>query len=152
MVARRMRRNTQLGLFFIQPEDCIGGPAHFERARLLEILTLKEKLHARQAIEMIRRHHRRSADMRFDPLMRRNHVVVCRDVHRVRCVLHHAAAGMAMLLSVGQGQGSCDPTNTANGWIANHQGVDGNAIMARTLPFVWGSVFLGLGLAAAWYL
>ncbi|MEM1452923.1 MAG: citrate transporter [Planctomycetota bacterium] len=63
-----------------------------------------------------------------------------------------AAAVMAMLLSVGQVQGICDPTNTANVWIANHQGVDVNAIMARTLPFVWGSVFLGLGLAAAWYL
>lgn len=63
-----------------------------------------------------------------------------------------AAAIMAMLLSVGQVQGICDPTNTANVWIANHQGVDVNTILARTLPFVWGSVFLGLGVAAAWYL
>ncbi|MEM8711410.1 MAG: hypothetical protein AAGG01_10695, partial [Planctomycetota bacterium] len=38
-----------------------------------------------------------------------------------------AAAIMAMLLSVGQVQGICDPTNTANGWIAHHQGVDVNA-------------------------
>ncbi|MEM8713595.1 MAG: citrate transporter, partial [Planctomycetota bacterium] len=63
-----------------------------------------------------------------------------------------AAAIMAMLLSVGQIQGICDPTNTANVWIAHHQGVDVNALLLRTLPFVWGSVFVGLFLAASWYL
>ena len=62
------------------------------------------------------------------------------------------AAIMAMLLSVGQVQGICDPTNTANVWIANHQGVDVNAILFRTLPFVWGSVVLGLGAAAFLFL
>ena len=61
-------------------------------------------------------------------------------------------AVMAMLLSVGQVQGICDPTNTANVWIANHQGVDVNAILFRTLPFVWGAAVLGLGAAAAFYL
>ena len=63
-----------------------------------------------------------------------------------------AAAIMAMLLSVGQVQGICDPTNTANVWIANHQGVDVNTILFRTLPFVWGAAALGLGAAAAFYL
>ena len=63
-----------------------------------------------------------------------------------------AAAVMAMLLSVGQVQGICDPTNTANVWIANHQGVDVNAILFRTLPFVWAAVLLGLGAAAALFL
>jgi hypothetical protein len=62
------------------------------------------------------------------------------------------AAVMALLLSVGQVQGICDPTNTANVWIANHQGVDVNAILFRTLPFVWVAVFLGLGVAASSYL
>ena len=62
------------------------------------------------------------------------------------------AAVMALLLSVGQVQGICDPTNTANVWIANHQGVDVNAILFRTLPFVWVAVFLGLGFAASSYL
>ncbi len=61
-------------------------------------------------------------------------------------------AVMAMLLSVGQVQGICDPTNTANVWIANHQGVSVNAILFRTLPFVWGAAVLGLGAAAAFYL
>ncbi|MCA8974129.1 MAG: citrate transporter, partial [Planctomycetes bacterium] len=61
------------------------------------------------------------------------------------------AAVMAMLLSVGQIQGICDPTNTANVWIANHQGVDVQAILFRTLPFVWAAVFLGLAVAGAWY-
>jgi hypothetical protein len=63
-----------------------------------------------------------------------------------------AAAVMAMLLSVGQVQGICDPTNTANVWIANHQGVDVNAILFRTLPFVWIAAALGLGAAAVLYL
>ncbi|MDA0948451.1 MAG: citrate transporter [Planctomycetota bacterium] len=63
-----------------------------------------------------------------------------------------AAAVMAMLLSVGQVQGICDPTNTANVWIANHQGVGVNAILFRTLPFVWGAVVLGLAAAAVFYL
>ena len=59
---------------------------------------------------------------------------------------------MALLLSVGQVQGICDPTNTANVWIANHQGIDVNTILFRTLPFVWVAVFLGLGVAGASYL
>ncbi|MEM6672574.1 MAG: citrate transporter [Planctomycetota bacterium] len=63
-----------------------------------------------------------------------------------------ATAVMAMLLSVGQVQGICDPTNTANVWIANHQGVDVNTIMFRTLPFVWLATFAGLAVAGAWYL
>jgi hypothetical protein len=62
------------------------------------------------------------------------------------------AAVMALLLSVGQVQGICDPTNTANVWIANHQGIDVNAIMFRTLPFVWVAVFLGLSTAAVFFL
>jgi hypothetical protein len=58
------------------------------------------------------------------------------------------AAIMAMMLSVGQVQGICDPTNTANVWVANHQGVDVQKLMLRTLPFVWVAVFLGLAIAA----
>jgi hypothetical protein len=58
------------------------------------------------------------------------------------------AAIMAMMLSVGQVQGICDPTNTANVWVANHQGVDVQRLMLRTLPFVWGAVFVGLAVAA----
>lgn len=62
------------------------------------------------------------------------------------------AAVMALLLSVGQVQGICDPTNTANVWIANHQGIDVNTILFRTLPFVWVGVFLGLAVAAVFFL
>ncbi len=62
------------------------------------------------------------------------------------------AAVMALLLSVGQVQGICDPTNTANVWIANHQGIDVNTLLFRTLPFVWVAVFLGLAVAAASFL
>ncbi|MFM1872855.1 MAG: hypothetical protein RL398_2277 [Planctomycetota bacterium] len=62
------------------------------------------------------------------------------------------AAVMALLLSVGQIQGICDPTNTANVWIANHQGIDVNTILYRTLPFVWIAVFLGLAIGALFFL
>ncbi|MHB1050463.1 MAG: citrate transporter [Bacteroidota bacterium] len=54
------------------------------------------------------------------------------------------AAIMAMLLSVGQLQGVCDPTNTQNVWIANELKLDVQAIMWRTLPYIWALAFCGL--------
>jgi Na+/H+ antiporter NhaD/arsenite permease-like protein len=54
---------------------------------------------------------------------------------------------MAMLMSVGQVQGICDPTNTANIWIATYLGVDTQVILKRTIPYALLSVFLGLTLA-----
>ncbi|MDK2971358.1 MAG: hypothetical protein PWP23_1113 [Candidatus Sumerlaeota bacterium] len=62
-----------------------------------------------------------------------------------------AAAIMAMLLAVGQIQGICDPTNTHNVWIANELRVDVQALMFRTLPYVWGMVVAGLALGAVMY-
>jgi hypothetical protein len=59
---------------------------------------------------------------------------------------------MAMLLTVGQVQGICDPTNTHNVWLANELRVDVQALMWRTLPYVWGMTFVGLLLAGMWYL
>ncbi|MBN1458006.1 MAG: transporter [Armatimonadetes bacterium] len=56
----------------------------------------------------------------------------------------NAAAVMAVLLSVGQIQGVCDPTNTHNVWIANYVGVDVQQILRATLPFVWIAASLGL--------
>lgn len=61
------------------------------------------------------------------------------------------AAIMAMLLSVGQVQGICDPTNTHNVWIANELRVDVQGLMIKTLPYVWGMVFVALGIAAFKY-
>jgi hypothetical protein len=58
------------------------------------------------------------------------------------------AAVMAMLLSVGQLQGVCDPTNTPNVWIANYVGVDVQRILRVTLPYVWAAAAVGLVLAA----
>ncbi len=58
-----------------------------------------------------------------------------------------AAAIMGMLLSVGQIQGICDPTNTQNVWIANELHLDVQEILWRTLPYVW--ILAALGLAAA---
>jgi DcuC family C4-dicarboxylate transporter len=56
---------------------------------------------------------------------------------------------MAMLMSVGQIQGICDPTNTANIWIATYLGVDTQVILKRTIPYALLCVFLGLSLAVS---
>lgn len=54
---------------------------------------------------------------------------------------------MAMIMSVGQIQGICDPTNTANIWIANYLGTDTTVLLRKTLPYAWSAVILGLALA-----
>ncbi len=61
-----------------------------------------------------------------------------------------AAAIMGLLISVGQIQGICDPTNTQNVWIANELHLDVQEILWRTLPYVW--VVSALGLTAAAFL
>lgn len=58
---------------------------------------------------------------------------------------------MAALMTTGQIQGVCDPTNTQNVWTASACGVDVNDIMKRTLPFVWLAVVIGLIVAAVMY-
>lgn len=63
-----------------------------------------------------------------------------------------AGAIMGMLLSVGQVQGICDPTNTQNVWTANHLGVGTGEILKKTLPFAWLAAIFGLVLTAARFL
>lgn len=63
-----------------------------------------------------------------------------------------AAAVMAALLSVGQIQGVCDPTNTHNVWIANYVGTDVQQILRRTIIYVWIAAAVGLVIAAALFL
>ncbi len=58
-------------------------------------------------------------------------------------------AVMGMLMSVGQIQGICDPTNTANIWIANYLGTDTQVLMKKTLPYAWIAVVCGLTLSAS---
>jgi len=62
------------------------------------------------------------------------------------------AAVMAALLSVGQIQGVCDPTNTHNVWIANYVGVDVQRVLRTTIPYVWAAGALGLVIAAALFM
>jgi ABC-type molybdate transport system permease subunit len=57
---------------------------------------------------------------------------------------------MSMLMSVGQVQGICDPTNTANIWIATYLGTDTQVLMRKTLPYAWVGVVAGLTLAV-WF-
>lgn len=58
------------------------------------------------------------------------------------------AAVMAMLMTVGQVQGVCDPTNTHNVWLANEVRVDVQALLWRTLPYIWGMAIVGLIIAS----
>ncbi len=51
---------------------------------------------------------------------------------------------MAAFFSVGMMQGVCDPTNTHNVWIANHEGVDVADLTKETVPWVWPGVMLCL--------
>lgn len=55
---------------------------------------------------------------------------------------------MAAFLSTGQIQGVCDPTNTHNVWIANHLKIDLQALMTKTLPYIWVLAVCGLILGA----
>lgn len=54
---------------------------------------------------------------------------------------------MGMLMSVGQLQGICDPTNTHNVWIATYLGTDTQVLLRKTIPFAWTMVIIGLVLA-----
>jgi len=55
-----------------------------------------------------------------------------------------AGAVMGILMSLGTIQGVCDPTNTANVWVANEVRLDVTTIMWKTLPYAWGAAVLGL--------
>ena len=59
-----------------------------------------------------------------------------------------AAAVMGMLMTVGQIQGVCDPTNTANVWLANELRVDVMSLMWRTIPYIWVMGIMGLIISA----
>lgn len=54
---------------------------------------------------------------------------------------------MGMLMSVGQLQGVCDPTNTHNVWIATYLGTDAQVLLRKTIPYAWFTVIAGLSLA-----
>lgn len=58
---------------------------------------------------------------------------------------------MAALMSVGQIQGICDPTNTHNVWTAAATGKDVNDILRKTLPYVWIASIIGLIVAGISY-
>lgn len=62
------------------------------------------------------------------------------------------ASVMGMLLSVGQIQGVCDPTNTHNVWIANELRIDVNQILKKTLPYAWALATAGLIISALMFL
>ncbi|GMU53063.1 MAG: hypothetical protein AMXMBFR33_22090 [Candidatus Xenobia bacterium] len=55
-----------------------------------------------------------------------------------------ALAIMAAFMAVGQIQGTCDPTNTANVWIASFTHTTTEKLLKMTIPFVWAFVLLAL--------
>jgi hypothetical protein len=62
------------------------------------------------------------------------------------------ASVMGLLLSVGQIQGVCDPTNTHNVWIANELRIDVNQILKKTFPYMWALATFGLIISAVMFL
>lgn len=62
-----------------------------------------------------------------------------------------AEAIMAMLISVGAMQGVCDPTNTANVWIANFTRGDAVDILKRMIIYIWPMIVIALSIAAVMY-
>lgn len=56
---------------------------------------------------------------------------------------------MGMLMSVGQVQGICDPTNTHNIWIATYLGTDTQTLFKKTVRYAWLCSIAGLILACA---
>lgn len=60
-----------------------------------------------------------------------------------------SSAIMGMLMSVGQIQGICDPTNTHNIWIATYLGTDTQTLLRKTAPYAWMATIAGLCLAVA---
>ena len=62
-----------------------------------------------------------------------------------------AAAIMAALMSVGQIQGVCDPTNTHNVWIANNLNLNVQDILKKTIGYMWGLALIGLIVAGVLY-
>lgn len=58
---------------------------------------------------------------------------------------------MAALLTTGQLQGICDPTNTHNVWTASATSVDTSDILKKTLPYVWITAIIGLIIAGIMY-
>lgn len=62
-----------------------------------------------------------------------------------------AMALTAALMSTGQVQGICDPTNTHNVWTAQETGTDVNDLLKKMLPYVLAVVLVGLVVASFLY-
>ena len=67
MVPRRVRDDTARRSVVIQAHHRIGGAARLERADLLQVFALEERLDPEFLVEPGRGHDGRSMRMRFDP-------------------------------------------------------------------------------------
>ncbi len=57
-----------------------------------------------------------------------------------------AAAVLGVVLAAGMLQGICDPTNTANVWVAGFQGITVNQLLRRTILPVWMAAAAGIAI------
>jgi hypothetical protein len=90
VVPARMRRHALLRHLVRQAEHRVRGAAHLEGAGLLEVLALEEQLGPGELVEVARGQDRRAVDMGLDPLVRGDDVVVGRDLHGRRHLVHGA--------------------------------------------------------------
>jgi hypothetical protein len=61
------------------------------------------------------------------------------------------AAILGAILAAGALQSVCDPTNTANVWVAGFQGVTVNQILRATLLVVWSIAIAGVVIFGFWF-
>lgn len=61
------------------------------------------------------------------------------------------AAILCAILAAGMLQGVCDPTNTANVWIAGFQGVTVNQILRWTILPVWAAAIAAVVIFGLWF-
>jgi hypothetical protein len=61
------------------------------------------------------------------------------------------AAVLCAVLAAGMLQGVCDPTNTANVWVAGFAGVTVNQILRRTLLLIWATAAVAVVIFGFWF-
>src|SRR5579872_93420 len=82
MISGGMRRHARPRFFVVQPEHGVRRASCFESSRLLEIFTFEEKSGAGQFIHEATGQDRRAMDIGLNTLMRHEHIIICRNLHR----------------------------------------------------------------------
>ena len=83
-----MRCHTTARCPFIEHKHRVRGATGFERADFLKILTFKKQRHPVRFIQSRARHHRRSIDVRANPLVRLANFIEFDHRLITKCGLH----------------------------------------------------------------